>query len=303
MESIFKSTKLTKTFSQKNAVSNVSMNINKGDIYGFIGKNGAGKTTLIKLLVGLISPTSGSIELFGGEDLGTARSKIGTVIETPCFVPNLSARENLKIQALLMGNKDQSAIDTVLKLVGLEDVGKKKVKKFSLGMKQRLGIAMTLMGNPEFLVLDEPTNGLDPEGIIEIRNMIKTLNKEKGITVLISSHILGELSKLATRYGIINEGKLVEEFTAEELKERCCANLIIKVDNVQKASLVLEDYIKTTNFKILDDNTIELYDNLDKSGVINSTLAKNDVIVDSISSKDADLEEYFMEVIGGKKND
>lgn len=301
--SVFKSENLTKVFSKKTAVSSVNMNINKGDIYGFIGRNGAGKTTLIKMIVGLIAPTSGGIELFGGKNLNEARKKIGTVIEAPCFIPNLSAKENLKIQWMLTGNKDKSMIDETLKLVGLDEVGKKKVKNFSLGMKQRLGIAMTLMGDPEFLVLDEPTNGLDPEGIIEIRKMIKKLNKEKGITVLISSHILGELSKLATRYGIINNGKLIEEFTDEELKERCQSNLLIKVDDVKKAAYVIENILGTKNFKVLNESSIELYDNIGNSGFINSTLSKNDITVNSISYKETDLEEYFMKVIGGKKDD
>ena len=303
MENVFTSAGLTKVFSKKAAVSNVSMNINKGDIYGFIGKNGAGKTTLMKMLVGLIAPTSGSIKLFSNDNLNAERKKIGAVIETPSFMPNLSAKENLKVQWMLVGNKDKSIIDETLKLVGLDDVGKKKAKKFSLGMKQRLGIAMALIGEPEFLVLDEPTNGLDPEGIIEIRTLIKKLNKERGITVLISSHILGELSKLATRYGIINDGKLIEEFTEQELRERCRANLTIKVDDVQKAASIIENTVGTKNYKVLNENSIELYDKIDNPGIINSALAKNDIVVNSISYKEADLEEYFMRVIGGKKND
>lgn len=303
MENVFTSENLTKVFSKKAAISNVSMSINKGDIYGFIGKNGAGKTTLMKMLVGLTSPTSGSIKLFNNEKLNAGRKKIGAVIETPSFMPNLSARDNLKVQWMLIGNKDKSIIDETLKLVELDGIEKKKAKNFSLGMKQRLGIAMALLGNPEFLVLDEPTNGLDPEGIIEIRTLIKKLNKEKGITVLISSHILGELSKLATRYGIINDGKLIEEFTEQELKERCRANLTIKVDDVQKAASILENIFKTKNFNILNENSIELYDKIDNPGIINSELAKNDIVVNSISYKEADLEEYFMKAIGGKKND
>lgn len=192
MENVLQTVDITKKFAKKTAVSSVNMTIKKGDIYGFIGRNGAGKTTLIKMLVGLSSPTSGSIELFGSKHLNKARHKIGTVIEAPAFVPNLSARQNMLIQWKLLGSKDKSIIDKTLKLVGLSDVGRKKVKKFSLGMKQRLGIAMTLMGDPEFLILDEPTNGLDPEGIVEVRNMLKQINQEKGLTILISSHILGE---------------------------------------------------------------------------------------------------------------
>ena len=302
MENILKTSNLTKTFSKKTAVSNVNMNIKKGDIYGFIGRNGAGKTTLIKMLVGLSSPTSGSIELFDDKNLNKQRRKIGTVIEAPAFVPHLSAKENMYIQWKLLGSKDKSIIDETLKLVGLEDVGKKKVKKFSLGMKQRLGIAMTLMGEPEFLVLDEPTNGLDPEGIIEVRKMLKKLNQERGLTILVSSHILGELAKLATRYGIINDGVLIEEFTDKELSERCRAGLIVKVDNVHKASEILKSELNTENFNVLDDNTLEILEFLENPGVITKAFAKNDISVDSISQKSVDLEEYFMSVIGGNKD-
>lgn len=302
MENILKTSNLTKTFSKKTAVSNVNMNIKKGDIYGFIGRNGAGKTTLIKMLVGLSSPTSGSIELFDDKNLNKQRRKIGTVIEAPAFVPHLSAKENMYIQWKLLGSKDKSIIDETLKLVGLEDVGKKKVKKFSLGMKQRLGIAMTLMGEPEFLVLDEPTNGLDPEGIIEVRKMLKKLNQERGLTILVSSHILGELAKLATRYGIINDGVLVEEFTDKELSERCRAGLIVKVDDVHKASEILKGELNTENFNVLNENTLEIFDFAENPGVITKAFAKSDISVDSISQKSVDLEEYFMSVIGGNKD-
>lgn len=299
MENILKTSNLTKTFSKQTAVSNVNMNIKKGDIYGFIGQNGAGKTTLIKMVVGLATPTSGSIELFGDRNLDKQRRKIGTVIEAPAFIPYLSAKENMHNQRRILGSKDKSAIDELLKFVGLGDVGKKKVKNFSLGMKQRLGIAMTLIGNPEFLVLDEPTNGLDPKGIIEIREMLKKLNQERGLTILISSHILGELSKLATRYGILNKGVLVEEFTDAELNERCRAGLIVKVDNVHKASEVIKGELSTENFNVLNENTLEIFDFTENPGVITRAFAKNDISVDSISQKSVDLEEYFMSVIGG----
>ena len=302
MENILKTVDITKKFSKKVAVSAVNMNIKKGDIYGFIGRNGAGKTTLIKMLVGLSQPTSGSIELFDSKNLNKARRKIGTVIEAPAFIPHLSARQNMLIQLTLLGSKDKSIIDETLKLVGLDNVGNKKVKKFSLGMKQRLGIAMTLMGEPEFLILDEPTNGLDPEGIIEIRQMLKKLNQEKGLTILISSHILGELSKLATRYGIINDGVLIDEFTEQELTERCQSSLIVKVNDVNKACEILKSELNTDRFSVLNENTLEVFDFVDNPGKVNSILAKNDIIIDSISKKSVDLEDYFMKVIGGNKD-
>lgn len=302
MENILKTVDITKKFSKKVAVSAVNMNIKKGDIYGFIGRNGAGKTTLIKMLVGLSQPTSGSIELFDSKNLNKARHKIGTVIEAPAFVPHLNAKQNMLIQWNLLGSKDKSIIDETLKLVGLENVGNKKVKKFSLGMKQRLGIAMTLMGEPEFLILDEPTNGLDPEGIIEIRQMLKKLNQEKGLTILISSHILGELSKLATRYGIINDGVLIDEFTEQELVERCQSSLIVKVDDINKACEILKSELNTDKFSVLNENTLEIFDFVDSPGKVNSALSKNDVIVESISNKSVELEDYFMKVIGGNKD-
>jgi ABC-2 type transport system ATP-binding protein len=302
MENILKTVDITKKFSKKVAVSAVNMNIKKGDIYGFIGRNGTGKTTLIKMLVGLSQPTSGSIELFDSKNLNKARRKIGTVIEAPAFIPHLSARQNMFIQWTLLGSKDKSIIDETLKLVGLDNVGNKKVKKFSLGMKQRLGIAMTLMGEPEFLILDEPTNGLDPEGIIEIRQMLKKLNQEKGLTILISSHILGELSKLATRYGIINDGVLIDEFTEQELTERCQSSLIVKVNDINKACEILKSELNTDRFSVLNENTLEVFDFVDNPGKVNSILAKNDIIIDSISKKSVDLEDYFMKVIGGNKD-
>lgn len=292
---------LTKTYKKKNAVSNLNMSINKGDIYGFIGKNGAGKTTTIKMIVGLAAPTSGEITLFESKSLNQGRRKIGTVIEAPAFVPNLTARQNMLIQWKLLGNKNPAIIDEMLNLVGLDYVGKKKVKNFSLGMKQRLGIAMTLMGEPEFLVLDEPTNGLDPKGIVEVRELLQKLNEERGLTILISSHILSELAKLATRIGIIDDGVLLEEFSIDELDERCKSKLVVLVDNTEKAEDILAEQLNLNDYKVIDANTIEIYDKDVDSGTINTTLAKNDVVVNSISTSHADLEEYFLNVIKGGK--
>lgn len=292
---------LTKTYKKKNAVSNLNMSINKGDIYGFIGKNGAGKTTTIKMIVGLAAPTSGEITLFESKSLNQGRRKIGTVIEAPAFVPNLTARQNMLIQWKLLGNKNPAIIDEMLNLVGLDYVGKKKVKNFSLGMKQRLGIAMTLMGEPEFLVLDEPTNGLDPKGIVEVRELLQKLNEERGLTILISSHILSELAKLATRIGIIDDGVLLEEFSIDELDERCKSKLVVLVDDTEKAKNILAEQLNLNDYKVIDTNTIEIYDKGVDSGTINTTLAKNDIVVNSISTSHADLEEYFLNVIKGGK--
>ncbi|WP_049727628.1 ABC transporter ATP-binding protein [Dorea sp. D27] len=220
MSVILRTNHVTKRYGSRPVVSDLSMTIHRGDIYGFIGKNGAGKTTLIRMITGLAAPSDGNMLLFGKPDLLEGRRKIGTVIESPAFYPGMTAQENLIAQCRLQG-EDPAQADEILALVGLDDTGRKKAKNFSLGMRQRLAIAIALIGSPELLILDEPTNGLDPEGIKEIRELILKLNKERDITVLISSHILGELSKFATRYGIIHQGRLIEEFTEDELWERC----------------------------------------------------------------------------------
>lgn len=299
MEYVLKTNGLTKTFGGKQAVSNVNMTVCKGDIYGFIGKNGAGKTTLIRMAVGLAAPTAGSLELFGSTDLTRQRSRIGTVIEYPAVFPHMTARQNLEAQCKLLGIRDKSVIDQTLQTVGLGDTGKKKAKNFSLGMKQRLAIAIALIGEPEFLFLDEPTNGLDPTGIKEIRELIQKLNREHGITVLISSHILGELSKLATRYGIINNGVLVEEFTEAELEERCKSSLILKVSDVPAACRILEDTFHTKHYQVNPDGSISLFEYIDQAGKINTALAKHDIVVESISVSMANLEDYFIQAVGG----
>lgn len=220
MSVILRTNHITKQYGHRPVVSDLSMTIHKGDIYGFIGKNGAGKTTLIRMITGLARPGDGNILLFGKPDLLEGRARIGTVIESPAFYPGMTARENLIAQCRLQG-EDIRQVDDILTMTGLDDTGKKKARNFSLGMRQRLAIGIALVGQPELLILDEPTNGLDPEGIREVRELILKLNREREITVLISSHILGELSKFATRYGIIHQGKLIEEFTEEELWERC----------------------------------------------------------------------------------
>jgi ABC-2 type transport system ATP-binding protein len=302
METVLTTKGLTKVFAHKFAVNNVNLNVHRGDIYGFIGKNGAGKTTLMRMAAGLAAPTSGEILLFESTDLAQQRRRIGTVIENPAIYPALTAVQNMEVQRRLLGIRDDSCIQQTLQTVGLADAGKKKAKNFSLGMKQRLGIGLALLGNPDFLILDEPNNGLDPEGIKEIRDLILKLNTEKSLTILISSHILGELSKVATCYGIINNGILIDEFSAQELEERCKSNLSIKVDDVQKASNVLETVLQTKNYQILPDNTIALFDFLEEPGKVNAELSKNGVLVESISVTGQDLEAYFLTLIGGAAN-
>lgn len=304
MEYVLRTKNLTKAFSSELVVNSVNMNIRKGDIYGFIGKNGAGKTTLMRTIVGLAVPTSGEIELFESKDLDSQRSKIGTIIESPALYPTYTAKQNLIVQQkLLLGKVDLKEIDEILKMVGLDDVGNKKAKKFSLGMKQRLAIAIALIGKPEFLILDEPINGLDPTGIKEIRNLILLLNKEHGITVLISSHILGELSKVVTCYGVIHNGKLIDEFDAKSLRERVQAYLEIKVDSTELAGKIIEENLNTKNYEILENDTIHLYDNIDESSKINSLLVQNGVTVYSISNFGENYEDYFIKLMEGQKDD
>lgn len=302
-ECVLKTSELTKTYARKNAVDHINLEIHKGDIYGFIGKNGAGKTTTIKMIVGLNNPTSGSIELFGSDNLQEGRHKIGTVIENPALYPYLSARQNIEAQRIMKGVKDKSITDDLLDIVGLKDAGNKKAKNFSLGMKQRLAIALALVGDPEFLLLDEPINGLDPTGIRDIRELILKLNREAGITILISSHILGELAKIATSYGVINNGVLVDQFTAEELKQKIRPCLKITVNDPERAIAILKDCLDISDIE-LENNSIKVYEMLDKSVEINSALESNDIIVQFFSKEDGDYENYFIKLMeGGAKND
>lgn len=305
-EVVLKTYNITKKYGDQMAVDNVNMTIKKGEIYGFIGQNGAGKTTLIRLITGLIHKSGGEIELLGanGEnELNNARTMVGSLIETPSFYANMTAKENLEVSRLVRNIPGKKCIDEVLELVGLKDVEKKKVKNFSLGMRQRLGIANALMGNPKLLILDEPINGLDPMGIIEIRELLKKINKEKDMTILISSHILSELSELATTYGIISKGKLIEEITAKRLAEKCRQYIDLKVDDAARAVTLLERELGINDYEVLEDSKIKVFSNLDNVGEVNSILSKAGIIVESISVKGENLEEYFINAVGGSLND
>ena len=299
---VLKTTDLTKTYSHVNVVDKVNIEIKKGDIYGFIGKNGAGKTTTIRVVVGLAKQSKGEIELFGEKHLNIGRKKIGTVIEYPAIYPYMTAKENVEAQRILLGVKDKSKTNEILNIVGLGNMGKKKAKNFSLGMKQRLAIALALIGDPEFLFLDEPTNGLDPTGIKEIRDLILKLNKEHNITVMVSSHILGELAKIATRYGVINKGKLVKEFYADDLQNLVRNKIKIKVNDPQTAISLLKQQLNIENCELKND-IIYIYDHLDESGKINSMLAKHDIIIESISKEGDDYEEFFIKLMEGENQD
>src|SRR5690625_1074245 len=265
-EYILRTNNLSKQYGNDFALENINVSIKKGEIYGFIGQNGAGKSTLLRLVTGLAFPSSGSIELFGNDNsnkLTDAEKRMGAIIENPALFPNMSAYENLEVHRLQKGIPGKECIFKTLELVGLKDTGKKKSKNFSLGMRQRLGLGIALLSDPEFLILDEPTNGLNPMGIIELRELIKKLNRERGLTVLISSHILSELHQLATTFGIIHKGILLEELSSKELDEKCRQHLRIKVDDPNKGATLLEKYLFTTNFEVMQDGTIKLFNYLD----------------------------------------
>ncbi len=303
MDYIFRTNALSKRYRRFRALDELTMNVPKGSIYGFVGRNGAGKTTLIRLLCGLQDPTSGSYELYG-EKSGTrgiykARRHIGAVVETPSMFLDMTARENLRQQYNILGLPDYKGIDELLELVGLADTGKKKARNFSLGMRQRLGIAIALCGSPDMLVLDEPINGLDPQGIIEIRELILKLNREEQITVLISSHILDELSKLATHYGFIDSGRIVKEMSAGELEAACRKSMRIETDNTHACAKVLDRAKK--EYKILDDKTVDIYDKLNVSELVHALDGEGCQVL-SCSERDESLESFFISLVGGEKN-
>lgn len=296
MEYVIETKNLSKKFSTKLAANNVNMHIEKGSIYGFIGKNGAGKTTVMKLILGLLRPTGGEIKINGSSDLMKERAKIGSLIEDPGIYKNCTAVENMKRYAILFNTSDDE-IRELLKLVDLDKTGPKVAGHFSLGMKQRLGIAISLLGHPDILVLDEPINGLDPAGIKEVRDTILRLNKEKGITFLISSHLLDELAKITTHYGIIRDGVLLEEISAKALMDRCTTNLKIVVDNATEASKMLLKR-EIINKHEVKDNAIYLYDSFEHPEYIVEALVKENYKVFEVSKNESAFENYFIERIG-----
>ena len=300
MEYVLTTQNLSKSYSKFQALDHFTMHVPKGAIYGFVGRNGAGKTTLIRLVCGLQSPTAGSYSIYGidykDKRISKSRRRMGAVVETPAIYMDMTAAENLKQQYLLLGMPSYEGIDDLLALVGLENTGKKKARNFSLGMKQRLGIAIALAGDPDFLVLDEPVNGLDPQGIIEIRELILKLNRERGITVLISSHILDELSRLATHYGFIDKGRMVKEMSAVELEATCRKCMRVEVSQTAALSRVLEGV--GVEYKILSDTTADIYAKLNISELTHA-LDGVDCELIALTERDESLESFFMELIGG----
>lgn len=291
---------LTKQYGHHRAVDQVSMHIKKGAIYGFIGRNGAGKTTTLRMISSLASPTSGEIEMFGyrGRDLGRIRSRVGCLIEGPGLYGNMSARDNLRMKCMLLGVYKKGYEEELLDIVGLAGVGKKPVKRYSLGMKQRLGIALALVGEPDLLVLDEPINGLDPQGIAEVRDTVLKLNRERNMTVLISSHILEELSKIATDYGIIHNGTLLQELTNEELMEKCSERLEVTLDDPERAVPVM-DRLGIKRYQVADREHIYIFERLEESAALNMAFAKAGIPVRGISVTNEELETYFLKLTGG----
>lgn len=301
METILKTTDIVKKYGTNTILNKINMNIQKGDIYGFIGKNGAGKTTFMRCVLSLTPTTSGEVKFWGDKDITQVGLKVGSLIEAPGLYKNCSAHENLKRFSILYG-ADESKIDEILEIVGLANTGDRKAKDFSLGMRQRLGIAIALLGDPELLFLDEPINGLDPEGIKEIRDVIVRLNKERHITILISSHLLDELSKIVTRYGIINKGVLIEEIDAKELHEKCKNKLAIECNNTKKAVEIVSKIVPKGDIEVVDKG-LNISSHLDDAGKINKELVSNGITVNALYIREDSLEEYFMKRTGGDNNE
>ena len=274
---------ISKKRGQTEILNHLNMTVYQKDIYGFIGQNGAGKSTTMKIIMSLIKETQGQLELFDSLDNQINRSRIGAIIENPAFYPYMTAYENLKYYIQYKGIVEINSIEKVLKMVGLENARKKKYKNYSLGMKQRLGLALALINHPDLLILDEPLNGLDPQGIVELREILSHLNKKYGITMLISSHILDELEMIATRYGFIHQGQMIEEITAEKLQEKLKKYISLDVENIGLASITLEQKLHTENFKVMDDHTIYLYDFVNESSQVETTLIQEGVILNKMN--------------------
>lgn len=279
------------------ALENVSIELKEKHIYGFIGENGAGKTTLMKVLTGLLYPTSGKISLFGKDtqnELLKMRRHIGSTIENPALYPEYSVWRNIELQRILVGNPDKEICDELLDMVGLLDVRNNKVKKLSMGMKQRLSIAITLVGNPKLLILDEPINGLDPKNISDLRILLKKLNEDNGVTLFISSHILSELYMIATDYYIIHKGKIIEALTQDELEERCRKYIKIKSSDISKCIAVIKNEFKDIEYNIIDDETVHLFDFTDQSERLAKLFLDNQIVTKELMIAEQSLEEYFL---------
>lgn len=304
MEYVLTANALTKQYGHFKALDNFTMRVPKGAIYGFVGKNGAGKTTLIRLICGLQAPTAGDYTLYGVKNTDPkvvrSRRRMGAVVETPSIYMDMTAEENLKQQYLILGLPSFDSIPELLKLVGLENAGKKKARNFSLGMRQRLGIAIALAGDPDLLVLDEPTNGLDPQGIIEMRELILKLNRQRNITVIMSSHILDELARLATHYGFIDGGRMLREISAEELEAACRKCLRVEVSDVGALTRVLDT--KGIEYKVISDTKADIYAKMSITELAVALAGENCELL-GVTEKDESLESYYVNLVGGDRHD
>lgn len=299
-EIVIKANNLTKQYKKSKVVDDVSFEIKQNAIYGLIGPNGAGKTTIMKMLGGLVFPTEGEISLFGEKSekgQAEARKRMSFIIETPYAIEAMSAWENLERQRIQKGIPDKEAVNRVLKLVGLENTGKKKVSHFSLGMRQRLGIAIALLGRPEVMILDEPINGLDPKGIIEIRELLLKLNKEENVTIIISSHILSELALLCTDYIFVNKGKILNSMSAEDLRRECKRYLHIDTNNNDLAIAILQEKLEISDYDVNEDGSIKIYEKYDDKDAISKTLFENGVRPTEMREIEANLEQFYMNMV------
>lgn len=297
MKYVLQTKNLTKMYGKNKVkvVDNFNLNMKKGHIYGLIGPNGAGKTTIMKMIAGIIMPDDGSIELFGNSNnLDKERSRMSFMLEMPYIDVSINARQNMQYVRFIRGVADEKRIDEVLEFVGLKDIRDKKAKLFSLGMKQRLGIGMTLLPSPEIMVLDEPVNGLDPEGIVDVRNILKKLSEEQGITILISSHLLSELSELCTDYIIINKGVLVENMSAEELEKKCRTYISVKTNDIERTAAILEQTAGITKYKVIENNEIHIYERLKDIEFISKTITDNNLIITKLNTEGENLEQYYL---------
>ena len=301
VNSVLTMRRLCKSYKKQEVLHDFSLTVERGHICGLIGPNGAGKTTIMKILAGFFFPTKGELELFGSsEDLDDSRARMSFMIEQPIISGSMTARENLEYVRFLRGYPDEKRIDEILNLVGLSDTGKKRAGKFSLGMKQRLGIGMALLPKPEIMVLDEPVNGLDPEGIVEVRQLIKRMQEEWGVTVLISSHLLSELSELCTDFSIISHGNLIENLSREELLVKCRNHIALRTDDINKTAAVLEDKLSIHDYKVIHGEEIQIFEHLGDIHRISKTLTDHGLVITKLNEEGQYLEDYYLEKAGGR---
>lgn len=298
---ILKVSGMTKLYQGKTALNHVSLSIRQGQICGLVGNNGAGKTTLMRMITGTSFWDSGSLVLFGKEQNQKAtreRKRLGTLLETPVFFENMSGRQNLEYYRIQLGIPGKQCVEELLNQMGLGEAAEKKVRGYSMGMKQRLGIALALLNHPDFLILDEPINGMDPKGIIEVRNILTRLNQEKGVTMLISSHILAELTNLATHFCFMDKGKVLEEISREALEEKCQAYLEVRTTDGEKMSVLLEQNFPKMKYRVYPQNVIHVYEKMDKAQEISQLAVENGVGLLGLTQKTVDLENYYMNMVG-----